>query len=100
VLRDGGWKEMIASSVLKPTGPGSMLFYGWRLPNGRPLQKGIGSDHYRDWIEYDQFGTLMRRDAIDPQGNPVDLLDVLARGGSPLMEGKLPAFLVAELGGV
>jgi hypothetical protein len=99
VLRDGAHKEMILGPNLKPTGPGSMLFYGWRKADGSTVQKGISSDHDRNWIEYDSFVNLVRRDATDPQGNPVDLLDVLSAGGSPLMAGKLPAFLDAQLRG-
>lgn len=102
VLRDGAWKEMVLASFLKPTGPGSMNFYGWHMPPaGEKIeQKGDGSPHDRNWIEYDSFGSLMKRDAIDPQGMPVDLLALLAAGSSPLMTGQLPAFLVDELGGL
>ena len=102
VLRDGAWKEMILSSNLVPEGPGSMNFYGWHMPpdGARIEQSGNGSPHNRDWIEYDSFSSLVKRDAIDPQGNPVDLLQVLSDGGSPLMSGKLPRFLVSELGGL
>lgn len=98
VLRDGGWKEMVLGQQIVPSGPGSMLFYGGRLnASGALLQKGIKSDHDDAWIEYDQLGSLMSRDAIAPDGSTVDLLDVLAQGGSPLMAGKLPPHLVDAL---
>lgn len=99
ILRDGGHKEMVLAPNLVTTGPNSMIFYGWRKADGSTYQKGIRSDHDRAWIEYDSYGSLARRDATDPQGNSVDLLDVLSAGGSPLMAGKLPAFLDVELRG-
>jgi hypothetical protein len=99
-LRHGGHKEMILGPQLKPEGKGSMLFYDWRCPGGGVIQRGISSDHDKDWSEYDSFGDVVRRDAIDPSGNPVDLVAVLAAGGSPLMDGRLPNATVAELGGV
>lgn len=102
VLRDGGHKEMVLEGQaptrdLKSTGPGSMVFYGWRKPDGSTWQKGIKSDHDRDWIEYDSLGSIVRRDATKG-GVPVDLLAEVA-AGSPI-GGPVAPHLVTELGGL
>lgn len=98
VLRDGGWKEMIIDPAkpLTQSGPNSMVFYGWHKPDGTTFQKGISSDHNRQWVEYDSFGSLVSRDATK-DGQPVDLLAEIAKGGP--LGGPLAAWLVEELSG-
>lgn len=98
VLRDGGWKEMIVdpSVPLTKTGPNSMVFFGWRKPDGSTIQQGISSHHDRKWIEYDSFGSLVSRDGT-LNGQPVDLLAEIAKGGP--LGGPLAPWLVAELSG-
>lgn len=109
VLRAGGSKVMLAendrrkvksdaAAMLKEHGPGSMSFYGWKanVPDGM-IQKGIKSDHDREWIEYDSFAYVAKREAT-LNGQRVDLLTELARG-CPL-GGPLAPWLVRALGGV
>lgn len=108
VLRAGGSKVMLSendrrrvktdlAAMLREHGPGSMSFYGWRLGTGGMVQKGIKSDHDREWIEYDSYAYVAKREAT-MNGQPVDLLAELARG-CPL-GGPLAPWLVAALGGV
>jgi hypothetical protein len=107
-LRDGGHKEMVLARNLTPSGPNSMIFYGWRLPGGKTIQKGQRSDHNRQWIEYDSYASLVRRDATK-NGETIDLFDELQKEGplaAPPANGPdgrplppLPAFIVGELGG-
>jgi hypothetical protein len=105
-IRDGDHKEMIViegdqdpphnKQKMQPSGPNSMVFYGWRKPDGSTWQKGIRSDHDRRWIEYDSLGSLVARYATKG-GRLIDLLDVLAAGGP--LGGPLAAWQVAELRG-
>lgn len=100
VLRHGGWKDTILDPLkpLVPSGPNSMAFYGWRKADGSTWQRGVSSDHNRDWIEYDSLHPVFRRDAT-LNGLPVDLLDEIARPGSPLVQAPVAPFLIEELRG-
>lgn len=91
VLRDGYGKEPVIGPTLKPEGAGSMLQYGWRQPGGAVVQHGMQGPHNHDrrYAGYSDLGTLVKRAAVDPQGNPVDLLDVLS-GDSPLSPALKP----------
>jgi len=107
-LRDGDHKEMVLiegdpdppknRGKMQPRGPNSMVFYGWRKPDGSTWQKGIRSDHDRDWIEYDSLGNLVARYATDSAGNVVDLLELVA-GGRAGLGGPLAPWQVDELRG-
>jgi hypothetical protein len=99
-IREGGHKHMIldpAGGPLAQSGKGSMVFYGWAKPGGGYWQKGISSDHARDWPEYDSYAVLVQRMAVGPDGAPVDLLDLVHQGGP--VGGPIPDWLYDELGG-
>jgi hypothetical protein len=102
-IREGGHKHMVldpSGGPLKQAGPGSMVFYGWSKPvslGGGYWQHGIRSDHARDWPEYDSYAVLVQRQAVGPDGEPVDLLDVIHNGGA--LGGPIPEWLYQELGG-
>jgi hypothetical protein len=107
VLREGGWKSMIldpdgtnpqGARGLAENGPGSMVFYGWLKPDGRSFyQGGHMSPHDNRWIEYDSLAAFTKRQGLGPDGQPVDLLDVITPGGP--LGGPLPAWLDTRLRG-
>lgn len=108
VVRYGGHKSMIidpsgqinpktGKSELRESGPGSMVLYGGLKADGSLTQHGIKSDHDKKWKDYSQPEQFFFLDAIGPNGEPVNLLAVIASGGP--LGGPLPAWLVARLGG-
>ena len=109
VLRYGGHKDMVldpasqpdpitGKSSLRQDGPGSMVLYGGLRTDGRLWQCGNRSKHARGYGDYSQPFQPFFRDAIGPDGKPVDLLAVIAAGGP--LGGPLAGWLVGRLGGL
>jgi hypothetical protein len=101
-VRYGGHKDMILDpsgqgGELRQSGPGSMVLYGGLKADGGLWQSGESSHHDDKWKDYSQAFQPFLRDAIGPDGQPVDLLDVVAAGGP--LGGPLPAWIVARLRG-
>lgn len=92
-LADGGWKEWVAPAGM-PEGRGAQ--YGFRREDGSTWQAGLGWPHEATWKDYSNTPTLVLRRALGPDGQTVDLLDVLASGA---LGGPLPAWVVQRLGG-
>lgn len=93
----GGWKAWILEPGIQP---GQAVNYGlwkadgsvWQTP-GHKHDENYGANA----SDYSQLVTLVRRRAVSPSGEVVDLVDELAKPTA--LGGPIPAWILAELRG-
>jgi len=94
-LVDGAWKEWILEPGLEPRRP---VNYGLRGKDGDPnaVWQSPGHAHDSRWKDYSQLVGFVKREG-KKNGQKVDLLDELAKGGP--LGGPLPAWIIDRLNG-